>query len=262
VEGKAIRIHPMVCGAFNADFDGDQMAVHVPLSFEAQIETRMLMLSTNNILLPSNGRPVATPSQDIVLGCNYLTKARPLAAGLKPKYFANMDEVRAAYDHRHAKLHDPIVVRIDGERIETTIGRVLFNEVLVPWGIKFNNDEMDKKALEQLVGDCHRTLGDKTTAIILDSLKTLGFQFATQAGITVGIDDIMIPPRKQEIIARAQVDVAHVNKQYQQRVITDGERYNQVINTWTLVTTEVEEETFQGLAKDRDGFNPIYIDRK
>src|SRR6185503_12333320 len=153
----------------------------------------------------------------------------------------------------------PCVVRIDGERIETTIGRVLFNEVLVPWGIKFNNDEMDKKALELLVGDCHRTLGDKTTAIILDSLKTLGFQYATQAGITVGIDDIMIPPRKQEIIGRAQVDVAHINKQYQQRVITDGERYNQVINTWTLVTTEVEEETFRGLAKDRDGFNPIFM---
>jgi len=259
VEGKAIRIHPMVCGAFNADFDGDQMAVHVPLSFEAQIETRMLMLSTNNILLPSNGRPVATPSQDIVLGCNYLTKARPLGKGMKPKYYSSMDEVRAAWDHRQAKLHDPIMVRIDGEMVQTTIGRVLFNEVLVPWGIKYNNDEMDKKALELLVGDCHRTLGDKTTAIILDSLKTLGFQYATQAGITVGIDDIMIPPRKQEIIDRAQVDVAHVNKQYQQRVITDGERYNQVINTWTLVTTEVEEETFRGLAKDRDGFNPIFM---
>src|SRR6266850_438452 len=259
VEGKAIRIHPMVCGAFNADFDGDQMAVHVPLSFEAQIETRMLMLSTNNILLPSNGRPVASPSQDIVLGCNYMTKARPLPAGKKPKMYGSMEEVRSAYDHAQAGLHDPIVCRINGARIETTVGRVLFNEALVPWGIAFNNEEMDKKALEQLVSDCHRAMGDRTTALLLDSLKSLGFTYATQAGITVGIDDIMIPPRKPEIIARAQVDVAHINRQYQQRVITDGERYNQVINTWTLVTTEVEEETFQGLAKDRDGFNPIYM---
>src|SRR6187401_1390881 len=174
VEGKAIRIHPMVCGAFNADFDGDQMAVHVPLSFEAQIETRMLMLSTNNILLPSNGRPVAAPSQDIVLGCNYMTKARPLAQGAKKKMYGSMDEVRAAYDHKQAGLHDPIFCRIDGQRIDTTVGRVLFNEALVPWGIAFNNDEMDKKALEQLVGNCHRFLGDKTTALLLDSLKSLG----------------------------------------------------------------------------------------
>jgi DNA-directed RNA polymerase subunit beta' len=194
-----------------------------------------------------------------VLGCNYMTKARPLPQGKKPKMYGSMEEVRAAYDHAQAGLHDPIVCRVNGARIETTVGRVLFNEALVPWGIPFNNDEMDKKALETLVGDCHRTLGDKTTALLLDSLKNLGFTYATQAGITVGIDDIMIPPRKPEIIARAQTDVAHINRQYQQRVITDGERYNQVINTWTLVTTEVEEETFQGLAKDRDGFNPIYM---
>jgi DNA-directed RNA polymerase subunit beta' len=259
VEGKAIRIHPMVCGAFNADFDGDQMAVHVPLSFEAQIETRMLMLSTNNILLPSNGRPVAAPSQDIVLGCNYMTKARPLPQGKKPKHFGSMDEVRAAYDHKQAGLHDPILCRIDGTRHETTVGRVLFNEALVPWGIPFKNEEMDKKALEQLVGDCHSLLGDRTTAVILDSLKTLGFAYATQAGITVGIDDILIPAKKKEIIDRAQSEVTGINRQYQQRVMTDGERYNQVINTWTLVTTEVEEETFKGLAKDRDGFNPIFM---
>ncbi|HEU4339237.1 MAG TPA: DNA-directed RNA polymerase subunit beta', partial [Planctomycetota bacterium] len=259
VEGKAIRIHPMVCSAFNADFDGDQMAVHVPLSFEAQIECRMLMLSTNNILLPSNGRPVATPSQDIVLGCSYLTKARSLKEGEKRKFYASAEEVRAAYDHKQAGLHDPITVRIDGKRHDSTVGRVIFNEVLLPWGIEFTNVEMDKKALETLVGDCHRALGDKTTAIILDALKNLGFTYATQAGITVGIDDIMIPPTKGNIITRAQNDVAAINRQYQQRVITDGERYNQVINTWTLVTTEVEEETFSGLAKDRDGFNPIFM---
>ena len=259
VEGKAIRIHPMVCGAFNADFDGDQMAVHVPLSFEAQIETRQLMLSTNNILLPSNGRPVAAPSQDIVLGCNYMTRKRPLPAGKRPKHYAGMEEVRAAYDHKQAGLHDPMVLHLDGHRYDTTVGRVLFNEILVPWGIPFTNSEMDKKALEQLVGDCHRTLGNKTTAVILDSLKNLGFTYATQAGITVGIDDILIPGAKAEIIDRAQRDVAHINQQYQQKVITDGERYNKVIDTWTHVTTEVEEATFKGLAQDRDGFNPIYM---
>src|SRR5467141_4503566 len=259
VEGKAIRIHPMVCGAFNADFDGDQMAVHVPLSFEAQIETRQLMLSTNNILLPSNGRPVAAPSQDIVLGCNYMTRKRPLPAGRKPKHYAGRTEVRAAYDHKQAGLHDPIVLHLDGQRLDTSVGRVLFNEILVPLGIPFKNTEMDKKALEELVGDCHRNLGNKTTAIILDSLKNLGFTYATQAGITVGIDDILIPGAKAEIIGRAQRDVAHINQQYQQKVITDGERYNKVIDTWTHVTTEVEEATFQGLAADRDGFNPIYM---
>src|SRR5712672_1773321 len=147
VEGKAIRIHPMVCGAFNADFDGDQMAVHVPLSFEAQIETRQLMLSTNNILLPSNGRPVASPSQDIVLGCNYMTRKRPLPKGRRPKHYAGMMEVRAAYDHKQAGLHDPIVLHLDGQRIDTSVGRVLFNEILVPWGISYKNTEMDKKAL-------------------------------------------------------------------------------------------------------------------
>ncbi len=259
VEGKAIRIHPMVCGAFNADFDGDQMAVHVPLSFEAQIETRQLMLSTNNILLPSNGRPVASPSQDIVLGCNYLTRKRPLAPGKRPKHYAGMTEVRAAYDHKQAGLQDPIVLHLDGLRLDTTVGRVLFNEILVPWGISYKNTEMDKKALEELVGDCHRNLGNKTTAIILDSLKNLGFTYATQAGITVGIDDILIPGAKAEIIKRAQKAVAGINLQYQQKVITDGERYNKVIDTWTHVTTEVEEATFQGLAADRDGFNPIYM---
>src|SRR3989454_6099164 len=259
VEGKAIPIHPIGRRAFNADFDGDQMAVHVPLSFEAQIETRQLMLSTNNILLPSNGRPVAAPSQDIVLGCNYMTRKRPLAPGKKPKHYAGMTEVRAAYDHKQAGLHDPIVLHLDGERLDTSVGRVLFNEILIPLGIPFKNTEMDKKALEELVGDCHRNLGNKTTALILDSLKNLGFTYATQAGITVGIDDILIPGAKAEIIKRAQKDVAHINQQYQQKVITDGERYNKVIDTWTHVTTEVEEATFQGLAADRDGFNPIYM---
>jgi DNA-directed RNA polymerase subunit beta' len=259
VEGKAIRIHPMVCAAFNADFDGDQMAVHVPLSFESQIETRQLMLSTNNILLPSNGRPVATPSQDIVLGCAYMTKVRPLRAGEKRRLYSNMAEVRAAYDHRQAGLHDPIYLRINGERVETTVGRALFNEILAPWGLPYENREMDKKALEDLVGECHRHLGHKTTASILDSLKDLGFSYATQAGITVGIDDILIPSTKAVIIERAFTDAALINQQYQQRVMTDGERYNAVINTWTLATQEVEEETFLGLAKDRNGFNPIYM---
>src|SRR5256885_3495292 len=159
IEGKAIQLHPLVCAAFNADFDGDQMAVHVPLSLEAQIETRQLMLSTNNILLPSNGRPVAAPSQDIVLGCNYMTRKRPLPAGKKPKHYAGMTEVRAAYDHKQAGLHDPIVLHLHGQRIDTSVGRVLFNEIPAPLGIGFKNTEMDKKTLEELVGDCHPHLG-------------------------------------------------------------------------------------------------------
>ena len=161
VEGKAIRIHPMVCGAFNADFDGDQMAVHVPLSFEAQIETRMLMLSTNNILLPSNGRPVAAPSQDIVLGCNYMTKVRPLPDGQEAEVLRRA-WTRCARPTTTSRrgLHDPIVCRIERRAASRPRwGACIFNEALVPWGIPFNNDEMDKKALETLVGDCHRLHG-------------------------------------------------------------------------------------------------------
>ncbi|HYM81570.1 MAG TPA: DNA-directed RNA polymerase subunit beta' [Candidatus Limnocylindria bacterium] len=282
VEGKAIRIHPLVCQAFNADFDGDQMAVHVPLSFEAQIETSLLMLSTNNILSPAHGRPLATPNQDIVLGCHYLTKPRgeilnPRAekAGLaaddprRLRVFHSPGEVRAAFDNAEIALHGRIAVRASGLTLAksggdrdgylvTTAGRVLFNDV-VPQELGFINDTMDKKRLESLVGDCYGRLGAAITAALLDDLKSLGFQFATQAGFTVGVDDVRIPPEKHEIISRARTEVEQINANYRRGVITEGERYNKVIDTWTHATTDVEEVTFEGLSRDRDGFNPIFM---
>ncbi len=257
VEGKAIKIHPLVCAAFNADFDGDQMAVHVPLSFEAQIETNLLMMSTHNILSPANGRPLATPSQDIVLGCNYLTKAKPGSMG-EGKAFSSFDEVTAALQSGDAELHSRIKVQINGETVETTVGRVVFNEVLPP-GLDFVNKTLDKKSLEALVADCYRKLGPKTAAELLDSLKRIGFEYATLAGVTVGIDDILVPEQKKDIIRRAEEEVSNIASLYRKRAITEGERYNKVIDTWTRVTHQVEVATFDGLSKDRNGFNPIFM---
>jgi DNA-directed RNA polymerase subunit beta' len=257
VEGKAIRIHPLVCAAFNADFDGDQMAVHVPLSFEAQIETSQLMMSTQNILLPANGRPVATPSQDIVLGCHYLTKERPAAQG-EGKIFSSTGEVRVAYDHDQVDLHARIKVEIRGKLIDTTVGRVVFNETLPP-GMDFVNRTLGKKDIEKLVGECYRKLGNMVTARFLDGLKNLGFEYATQAGITVGVDDLIVPQEKVQIISEAQKKVDEITRQYQDKVITDGERYNKIIDTWTHATNYVEQVTFEGLRRDRSGFNPIFM---
>jgi DNA-directed RNA polymerase subunit beta' len=258
VEGKAIRIHPLVCAAFNADFDGDQMAVHVPLGFEAQTESMQLMLSANNILSPASGRPVATPSQDIVLGCNYLTKMIELPEGEKGKSFSNLEEVRGAFDHDHVALHQQIRVRINGEMVTTTPGRAIFNEVL-PDKLGFQNRNQNKKSLERLVGECYRMFGTKLTAHVLDELKRLGFQYATAAGITVSIDDIRIPDEKQDLIGKAQKEAESIRKLYRTGAITEGERYNRIIDTWTRVTSAVEDATFLGLAKDRAGFNPIYM---
>jgi len=280
VEGKAIRIHPLVCQAFNADFDGDQMAVHVPLSFEAQIETSLLMLSTQNILSPANGRPLATPHQDIVLGCHYLTKDRgeilnPRAkdAGLKAddprrlRTFYSADEVRAAFDNAEISLHGKIAVRTAGMSLAkpepsgwiiTTAGRVIFNEV-VPRDLGFQNHTMDKKKLENVVGDCYARLGSEVTSDLLDELKNLGFKYATQAGFTVGIDDVRIPPEKDAIITDASRKVDEINAARRNGAITEGERYSKVIDEWTHATTNVEQVTFEGLQKDRDGFNPIFM---
>ena len=258
VEGKAIKIHPLVCQAFNADFDGDQMAVHVPLSFEAQLESRVLMLSINNILSPANGRPLASPTQDMVLGCYYLTKERTLREGEKPRIFADKDEVISAYNLGEIKVHDPVRVRIKGEMIDTTVGRVVFNDIL-PDEIGFINEVLDKKALEKLVGDCHRLLGPYRTSLFLDKLKEIGFEYATISGLTVGIDDIVVPEQKKKIIERANQQVQKIHKNYQRGIITDGERYNQVIDTWTNATTKIGSIMFENLSKVDDGFNPIYM---
>ena len=281
VEGKAIRIHPLVCQAFNADFDGDQMAVHVPLSFEAQIETSLLMLSTQNILSPASGRPLATPHQDIVLGCHYLTRDRgeildpnavaanvPATDPRRLRKFYSPEEVRSAYfDNRQISLHGKIAVRASSLPLHkpepsgwviTTAGRVLFNEV-IPKQLGFVNASMNKKQLERIVSDCYALLGSEITSDLLDNLKDLGFTYATQGAFTVGIDDVRIPPEKDAIISTARGEVDAINKNYRDGAITEGERYNKVIDTWTHATTNVEQVTFDGLARDREGFNPIFM---
>ncbi|MCA9727280.1 MAG: DNA-directed RNA polymerase subunit beta' [Candidatus Eisenbacteria bacterium] len=257
VEGKAIMLHPLVCTAYNADFDGDQMAVHVPLSWIAQIECRELMLASHNILLPASGRPIATPSQDIVLGCYYLTKVRGGARG-EGRKFGSATEVRLALEHGVVELHARIQMRIAGKVIETTVGRVLFNEI-TPAGLPYLNKTLDKKQLEQLVSDCYFTFGQKDTAVFLDRLKQLGFTFATRAGISVGVDDLVIPSEKEEIIARAQKEVDKVNKAHRALTISTNERYNKVIEIWTRVRNEIEDVTIQGLQRVDQGFNPLFV---
>ena len=257
VEGKAIRLHPLACAAFNADFDGDQMAVHVPLSFEAQLAARVLMLSTNNILLPSNGRPVATPSQDIVIGCHYMTKPKTGVKG-EGMIFADFEEVLYALSVKQIELHAKVKVQYQGELIETTPGRVFFHEIFPP-EVPYFNQTADKKSLEELVSTTHAVLGSVKTAEFLDKLKNIGFEYATLAGITVGIDDLKIPPEKAKMIAAADKEVAGIQKAYENGLITNGERYNKVIDTWTRTTSEVAEVMFKGMAADREGFNPVFM---
>jgi len=257
VEGKAIKIHPLVCAAFNADFDGDQMAVHVPLSFEAQIEARLLMLSSQNVLAPASGKPLASPSQDIVLGCYFLTKERPGGKG-EGKFFDGRDDIEMAYEHNAIDLHSMVTVRMDGGRTKTTAGRIIFNRV-VPKEMGFVNRVLDKGELERLVSDCHSLLGAYGTAVFLDNLKTLGFAYATRAGVTVGIDDILVPKEKGKLLEKAEKTINQVHAQYLKGVITDGERYNKVIDTWTHTTNEVGEIMFDNLSKANQGFNSIYM---
>ena len=257
VEGKAIRLHPLVCAAFNADFDGDQMAVHVPLSFEAQLEARVLMLSTNNILLPSSGRPVAIPSQDIVLGCYYLTKVREGAKG-ENHFFSSVDDALAAHNFDHIGLHAMINVRMDHQMVKTTAGRLIFNNVL-PKDMPYFNDVAKKSRMEGLIHDCYLKLGQTETVSLLDRLKRLGFEYATLAGATVSIDDLVVPEEKMKIITAAKTDIDKIDKLYEKGVITNSERYNKVIDTWTNVTSEVTEVMFKNLAAENQGFNPVFM---
>jgi len=257
VEGKAIRIHPLVCAAFNADFDGDQMAVHVPLSFEAQIEARVLMLSSHNILAPASGRPLASPSQDIVIGCHYLTHPKPGAKG-DGMACSGPNEVEAAYLAGAVELNTPIKVRINGKTLSSTVGRVFFNQI-VPEELGYINETMDKGALERIVSQCHSDLGGTRTAQFLDELKNLGFQYATTAGITVGIDDIMVPPEKASLIGDAQRSVDQIYQQYKSGHITNGERYNKVIDTWTRATNEVADHMFRRMGEAEGGFNSVFM---
>ncbi|MEZ5358944.1 MAG: DNA-directed RNA polymerase subunit beta' [Candidatus Zixiibacteriota bacterium] len=257
VEGKAIKLHPLVCAAFNADFDGDQMAVHVPLSFEAQLEARILMLSTNNILVPSSGRPIAIPSQDIVLGCYYLTKLRPNVKG-EGKVFYDENEALAAHSEGFIDTHAKVRVRMDGQLLETSVGRLIFNQI-IPKEIGYFNDTATKGKIEELVSRCYQMTGQTQTVYFLDKLKDLGFSWATRSGSTVSIDDLIIPPAKNELITKATKEVQKIQKQYMKGVITNGERYNQIIDTWTRTTASVAEVMFENLASDLDGFNPVYM---
>jgi len=257
IEGKAIQVHPLVCAAFNADFDGDQMAVHVPLSYYSQVETRMLMLSSHNILSPASGRPLAIPSQDIVLGIYYLTKARSGEKGEGIR-FASKDEVLIAYDDEKVSLHAKIFVRLDGKVIETTTGRIVFNEV-VPEGIAFVNELLTKKRLEDIAADVYKQLGNQKTAHFLDDLKQLGFKHAMMSGVTVGVYDVSIPEEKKKLLNIAVKEVNRVQNQYEKGVITDGERYNKIIDIWTHTTSDVAEKLFVHLEEEREGFNPVYM---
>ncbi len=264
VEGKAIRLHPLVCAAFNADFDGDQMAVHVPLSIEAQIETRVLMMSTNNILSPANGRPLTVPSQDMVLGCYWLTQERPGAKG-EGKVLYSPEEVRIAYDAGELEEQAKIKVRIQGVLVDTTVGRVLFGEVL-PSGIDFScvNQVSTKKEMAKLIDLVYRQAGPHETVIMLDKLKNLGFFYATKAGVSICIDNMHIPTKKEELIKSAQREVVGVESQYAEGLITNGERYNKAIDIWAHVSEQVANEMMKeikagGGQSHPDSLNPIFM---
>jgi len=270
IEGKAIRLHPLVCTAFNADFDGDQMAVHVPLSVEAQTEARVLMMSTNNILSPASGKPVIVPSQDIVLGIYFLTRAKTGVRG-EGMIFSSPDEVRSAFDAGEIDLHARIKVRIDGQLKETTVGRIILYEI-VPREISFDaiNKLMNKKELANLIDHCYRLSGDKTTVLLADRLKDLGFKYATISGLSFAVGNMIIPENKKNIVAQADKDVLKIQKQYMDGLITDGERYNKVIDIWAQSTEKIASEMLSGISTEEvvfadgkkrkvESFNPIYM---
>jgi len=253
IEGNAIRIHPLVCTAFNADFDGDQMAVHVPLSIEAQTECKLLMMSSNNIFSPADGRPITSPTQDIVLGCYYMTKERSGAKG-EGKSFSSPQEVIIAYEDNEVDLHAKIKVSIDSKMIETTTGRVFFNQLL-PEGIGYVNETMSKSKLGKTIYKCYELKGHQRVVKLLDDLKRVGFEEATKAGLSISIDDLKIPAKKQEYLNRTIADVKHVEEQYKRGLITDRERGNKIIDLWTHTTDDVSDLIFAEL----DPFNPVFM---
>ena len=270
IEGKAIRLHPLVCTAFNADFDGDQMAVHVPLSIEAQAEARVLMMSTNNILSPANGKPIIIPSQDIVLGIYYLTRAKKDVKG-EGMIFSGPDEVRSALDSAAIDLHARIKVRINSELKETTAGRIILYEI-IPEEINFDaiNKLMNKKELANLIDHCYRLCSDKTTVLLADRLKDLGFKYATISGLSFAVGNMIIPENKKSIVLQADKDVLKIQKQYMDGLITDGERYNKVIDIWAQATEKIASEMLTGISTEEvvgsdgkkrriESFNPIYM---
>ncbi|MEW6354290.1 MAG: DNA-directed RNA polymerase subunit beta' [Pseudomonadota bacterium] len=283
IEGKAIQLHPLVCTAFNADFDGDQMAVHVPLSLEAQLEARTLMMSSNNILSPANGEPIIVPSQDVVLGLYYMTRERINAKG-EGMAFADVAEVHRAYETHAVELHAKIKVRIqemqvgaDGAKqrvtrlVSTTVGRVLLSELL-PEGMPFEtvNQNMTKKAISRIINACYRQVGLKETVILADRLMYTGFSYATRAGVSIGVDDMVVPDEKKKIIDAAEAEVKEIENQYASGLVTNGERYNKVVDIWSHTNDQVAKAMMDklgtDLVKDASGkqvkqpsFNSIYM---
>ena len=277
IEGKAIQLHPLVCTAFNADFDGDQMAVHVPLSVEAQLEAKILMMSTNNVLSPANGKPVMTPTQDMVLGLYWITREREGVLG-EGKIFSTREEVLVAFEHGRVDLHAKIKVRLEhlGEIlseennqetstskpiVETTVGRIILSMV-IPEEVPFKsvNVHLKKKQMAELVDESYRKAGSVKSVKMLDDLKDLGYQYATKAGFSVSMDDMVIPKEKTTLLKKAQVDVNKINMQHQDGLITDGERYNQVIDIWARTTEKISEKMSAGLSDeiiDEEGVHKV-----
>ena len=267
-EGRAIKLHPLVCTAFNADFDGDQMACHLPLSVEAQAEARTLMLSSHNILSTKDGKPVAVPSQDMILGTYYLTVVREDTRE-KAKTFATYDEVMLAYEAGIIGLQDILYIRMpEYGRVETTAGRLIFNNALFPelWQYAQKEDGtyslgkvMDKKTVGKLVDQCFQLFGNEKTAELLDRIKSLGYSFARRAGMTVAIADIKVPEVKFELLDTAEQEVEKVSRMYRRGLITEEERYRKTIQLWTKATEDVTEAMMDNMARDKDGFNPVYM---
>ncbi|NPV71766.1 MAG: DNA-directed RNA polymerase subunit beta' [Firmicutes bacterium] len=253
VEGRAIQIHPLVCTAYNADFDGDQMAVHVPLSAEAQAEARVLMLSAHNILNPKDGSPVVTPTQDMVLGSYYLTIEDPNGKG-KDRKFSSLDEAIMAFSDGMISLQAPIELRLGGRRVKTTLGRAMLNERL-PEDMRFINQMVDRKMLTRLVATCYRRHGAGVTAMVLDGIKELGFTFATRAGTTIGIEDIAIPEDKEQIIRDTEAEVEKIQQQFNRGLITSEERYQKVVALWNEAKDKITSSLMDGLSR----FNPVYM---
>ena len=274
IEGKAIRLHPLVCHAFNADFDGDQMAVHVPLMPAAQLEARLLMMSSTNIFSPSNGRPIVTPSQDIVLGIAYMSRVRPGAKGewkkewvgkngelLQPgRVYADTKSVLLAYELGMADLHAAIKVWTNGAVLDTTVGRVVLKEYLMPEiTVQDVNKEHDQTSIGDVIAAAYAKHGHSKTVELLDDLKRVGFRFATLAGISIAVVDMVVPLEKGELVAKAQAEVERIDEMYQNGLITEGERYNKIIDQWTTTTEEVSAKMLDSMQRNEDGFSGIYL---
>lgn len=281
IEGKAIQLHPLVCAAYNADFDGDQMAVHIPLTIEAQLEARTLMMSTNNVLSPANGEPIIVPSQDVVLGLYYLTREMVNAKG-EGMIFADVKEIHRAYEAKIVELHAKVKVRVPAEMmqertdkslvfVDTTVGRALLSEIL-PEGLPFSavNQTLSKKRISQLINYCYRKVGLKDTVVFADQLMYTGFHYATRSGVSIGIDDLVIPDAKTDIVERAEEEVKEIEIQYGSGLVTQGERYNKVVDIWSRANDQVAEAMMKQLSTEivynakheaisQESFNSIYM---